>query len=351
MVSPSSNTVQELLYGGGVGGRGGGQVTSSKKILQPSGGHSTMGKLLTSGRGRGGQEGEEAAVSVPRLALPVGKEEGGPEAQLQLWLRPAEDSAVRLGYGVGLVVPEGAHTPIPQLVAEQILRPLQAQVDRVDQAGATLFLHGSVGLLSHLECVRQWLLVSEAVMCAEGDSLDERVQAVGALAPPDVTSWPLCEVITPASMSGYAKVRAFLLRVHHVSMQLQEQWVTVKGNKGRGDHNTHLLVACFDMGHFVNTIASYVNWQVREVCWYELMLNLRLHGSSIRRLTHMHEAYVAKVERTCLVHSPLAVAAVNQVLGTVLHFCDGLVSFPSRLDDRAGCVCVTAFLCVAGVCL
>ena len=67
-----------------------------------------------------------------------------------------------------------------------------------------------------------------------------------------------------------------------------------------------------------------MNLQVREVCWFEFMRDLNRRGASIRALTELHHAYVSKIERKCLVHSDIAVTAVQQMLTTVADFCNAL---------------------------
>ncbi len=67
------------------------------------------------------------------------------------------------------------------------------------------------------------------------------------------------------------------------------------------------------------------------MCWAELMENLHAKGDSIQRLTELHAAYVSKIQRKCLVHSEVAVAAVDRTLSTILQFCAALSVAPAKV--------------------
>ena len=191
--------------------------------------------------------------------------------QLSALLRQPVRSSELLASLRGVVLPPladfASELPFDVTVLNHVIKPLQAQVELIDRAGAALFLRGSVGLLSKLEDIRTWLLVSDSVLEADGACMEERFSVASALPSPVVESWPLCEVITPRCMKGYARVRQFLLQLLRVRYLLQNRWVDVKAVWTREEHpltiNRRVLVTTFDMSHFVRTIESYVHWQVR----------------------------------------------------------------------------------------
>jgi hypothetical protein len=54
------------------------------------------------------------------------------------------------------------------------------------------------------------------------------------------------------------------------------------------------------------------------------MNGLHAKGDSIKSLRDIHAAYITKIRRKCLVHSDIAVAAVNHTLSTILAYCSAL---------------------------
>jgi hypothetical protein len=151
--------------------------------------------------------------------------------------------------------------PACVLVDMYFVRPLAEQVDVMDRAGAALFLHGPLQLLRRLEEIRSRVLLGNSVVY-DSDDPPRRLAAGARAEPITEPSWPLNEVVTATCIAGYVRVHEFLVQLRESSHTLRRTWIMVKGSKSSNVYPRPLCLLLYEVSHFVNTIQSYIHWQV-----------------------------------------------------------------------------------------
>ncbi|XP_020586336.1 gamma-tubulin complex component 2 isoform X2 [Phalaenopsis equestris] len=134
--------------------------------------------------------------------------------------------------------------------------------------------------------------------------------------------WPLSLVISRKALTKYQLIFQFLFHCKHVERQLCVAWQVHQGFRCCNIIGTSILRSsslCRSMLKFINSLLHYLTFEVLEPNWH-LMHDRLQTVKSIDEVIQLHDSFLQKCLKECLLLLPLLVKKVEKLKSICLQY-------------------------------
>ncbi|AQK44600.1 Gamma-tubulin complex component 2 [Zea mays] len=146
--------------------------------------------------------------------------------------------------------------------------------------------------------------------------------------------WPLSLVISRKALTKYQLIFRLLFHCKHVSRQLCAAWQIQQAFRSVKILGTPILrssILCRSMLKFVNSLLHYLTFEVLEPNWH-LMHDRLQTARSIDEVIQIHDFFLQKCLKECLLLSPELLVKVEKLKGLCLQYATSIQILMPSID-------------------
>ncbi|GMH35765.1 hypothetical protein BSKO_03633 [Bryopsis sp. KO-2023] len=217
---------------------------------------------------------------------------------------------------------------------------------RLDSTRSLKFQKASMDSASASICTTSLMLGNPQSDTSHVDISIDREKALDVVVLQYPVEWPMSLILTQETMSQYADLFSVLMRVRQVAWWLERIWWRFRdyekeqAKRTVTPYHVHNRVVSVRLWHqdahkFVQNLLGFMQHQLVNSHWDEFEADVRISGTSLRKLQEAHAKYLDSAASSCFLSSLSSRirVVIDVALQNILAFCSALDRTVDVMED------------------